>query len=246
MQMGEEKGEMRRSGGGHYQHQSSFLSIPPYHKPYKHPPLSPSSHPPPSSHYFQLNLWSPYIKALISWCSEVESHDILWDFIGIISNFTPLDFPSDYHWMKACNDFGILSLLLKLLVPGLSQPDVVMSSLLLLHTLLSECEMMFMVLDTPLLHTLLDVWSDTVSACHDLDVVIILCSILSKLLSHSSSRQEIMNGPCKLVISDMLSLLHHPSQHVWMMMRMMRRKKRSEMGVFGKQVRDAMFKAHNS
>ena len=141
------KRKVRGERGGEVHNQSWFLSIPPYRKPYKLPPLSPSSHPPPPHIAFSWTSGlhisrhsSHLLRSGISWYLGC----FYWHRIQLHSSRLPLFLSLDeglqYFWdpvspTKAAGSWTI-STWCGHVLSGVAP-----------H--LEENEMIFMVLDTP-------------------------------------------------------------------------------------------------
>ena len=57
---------------------------------------------------------------------------------GILANLTVLDLPSTSSWSKLLKDYNLLSLLSKVLVPGMAQADLQLEIVLMISTMASD------------------------------------------------------------------------------------------------------------
>ena len=58
--------------------------------------------------------------------------------MGILACWTLRDLPSHQSWARLLRDFGLLALLARLMVPGMSQPDVLLEVVLVLSAAAAE------------------------------------------------------------------------------------------------------------
>jgi len=87
----------------------------------------------------------PHLKSLIRMAQETDSHDIVIEIFGILSNMTSLDLPANQTWEKFLREYNLLSLLSKFLVPGMCQNDMLLEVILVISTAASEqkvCELL--------------------------------------------------------------------------------------------------------
>jgi hypothetical protein len=82
--------------------------------------------------YQQKRLWGEHIKPLIKMALDCDSHDLLIELLGTIGNMTEMDLPKGKKWSTLIKDYNLCSFLGKLLVPGMSQNDVVLEVVILL------------------------------------------------------------------------------------------------------------------
>lgn len=70
--------------------------------------------------------------------NDRENHDLLVEALGCLSNLTALDIPSTYSWIKMLREHGLMSVISKLLVPGMAQNDVILEVILLIGSMASD------------------------------------------------------------------------------------------------------------
>ena len=202
----------------------------------------------PELQYKYRGLWSPHIKNLCKLAVECDSHDLLIEILGTIANFTLLDLPMNQGWSKMLSDYNLLPLLSKLLVPGMSQNDVILEVVMILSAAASDNQSCKLFLNNNIIPTLYQVWKEK---SNDLEVLLQLLFCFYKLLSNENTQEEVLYGT--RIIADIIECLGHTNpavrfisdQVVELVLEVDRNELTGELGQLGLQIRKKRFDSYN-
>ena len=93
--------------------------------------------------YSYRGLWSPHVKTLLEVLREEDRHDLLVEVIGCLANMTVYDLPATSNWAKLTRSYNLLSMFAKMLVPGMSQNDLVLEIIMLVSTIASDAQVSY-------------------------------------------------------------------------------------------------------
>ena len=65
--------------------------------------------------------------------------------MGCLANITTLDLPVNYTWGKLVRDFNLISIISKLLIPGMAQDDLILEVLLLVTAITMDAQVVLRV-----------------------------------------------------------------------------------------------------
>lgn len=83
-------------------------------------------------------LWTPHIKVLIEMLLETNSQDLMIEIVGCLANMTVYDLPATSNWSKLIKEYSLMNYLNKLLVPGLTQNDLILEIIMLIATMATD------------------------------------------------------------------------------------------------------------
>lgn len=156
-------------------------------------------------------LWSPHIKNLVLALVDCDNHDVLVEILGTMANLTLADLPTSQPWSKFIKEYDLISLLSKLLIPGMSQNDVILEVVMLVSAMLGEPEACALVVATNIVQLMLSMWRE--KGKHDLEILLQLIYCIYRLLSQESSRDEVLYGN-RVVVTYLIEALDHQNNNV--------------------------------
>ena len=124
----------------------------------------------PNLDYQYRGLWSPHIKALVQMLAACDNHDVLVEILGTLGNLTNADLPTSQPWSRFIKDFNLIPLLSKLLIPGMSQNDVILEVVIFASTMLGDKDACELVVATNLVQLLLSMWKE--KGKHDIEILL--------------------------------------------------------------------------
>ena len=89
-----------------------------------------------------------------------------------------MDLPNTYNWSKMIKEFNIIPLLSKLLIPGMSQNDVILEVVMLTSALLTDPDASVLITATNLIQLLLSMWKE--KGRHDIEILLQLIYCIYK------------------------------------------------------------------
>ena len=110
--------------------------------------------------YMQRRLWGEHVQHLIKMSLDCDSHDLLVELLGTLGNLTEQDCPKGKKWSSLMKEFNLTSFLSKLLVPGMSQNDVVLESIILIGQMCVDEKASVLLASSSLIRALHDLWQD--------------------------------------------------------------------------------------
>jgi hypothetical protein len=211
----------------------------------------------PEVQYKYRGLWSPHIKNLCKLVtSDCDSHDLLLEILGTLANLTTLDLPMNQGFSKIMLDFNLLSLLNKLLIPGMAQNDIVLEVILIFSTAVSDSQCCKIVMKHNLVATFYQLWREKGvggggAGGGDIEIMLQLIYLFYKLLWNENTQEEVLYGT--RVIIDIIECLHHPNgavraisdQVVELVLELDRNDLTGELGQLGLQIRKKRFESYN-
>jgi len=69
---------------------------------------------------------------------DCDSHDLLVELLGTIGNMTENDLPKGRKWSSLIKDYNLCAFLGKLLVPGMSQNDIVLEVIIIIGQMCTD------------------------------------------------------------------------------------------------------------
>ena len=197
--------------------------------------------------YQHRGLWSPHIKNLCRLAVDTENHDLLVEVLGTLSCLTTLDIPINHGWAKLLDDYHLLSLISKLLVPGMAQNDVLLEVIMLISAAASDNSTCSLLASSNIIGLLYQVWKDKSS---DVEILLQLIFCFYKFFLQESSQDEAMYGT--RVVVDIMDCLSHKNQAVRNMadtvvelVLELDRQEHGQLGQLGEQIRKKRFESYN-
>lgn len=201
----------------------------------------------PELNYKHRGLWSPHIKNLCRLAVDAENHELLVEVLGTLANLTSLDIPGNLGWAKLLGDYNLLSLVSKLLVPGMAQNDVLLEVIMLISTAASDNATCSLLASSNIIGLLYQVWKDKSS---DVEILLQLIFCFYKFFQQESSQDEAMYGT--RVVVDIMDCLSHKNaavremaDTVVEMVLEVDRQDRGQLGQLGEQIRKKRFESYN-
>ena len=144
-------------------------------------------------------LWSPHVKTLIELTmSSYDDQDVLIELLGILGCLTVRDLPSTNSWARLLRDQGLLQFLSRLLVPGATQPDVLLEAILVLSASTAEPLACEVIASSSALGLVYQLFKDKIKAKAteklpaDVELPLQMLYLFYRLLMNESSREELM------------------------------------------------------
>lgn len=196
--------------------------------------------------YKYSGMWGDYIKPLLRLSQESENHDLLVETLGVLSNITPLDLPSQVSWPKLISKYSLLQYFHKLLVPGFSQDDIVLEVINCIATLALDPECATVLSSSQLIQELHKHLREK-KEDHDIALQILYC--FQRMLGFPELLEELLYGSA--VLSEVLCIASSPNTEVRRMcdevmdVILDHDMAEGEMGQFGIQIRRRRFAIHN-
>lgn len=110
--------------------------------------------------YKYRGLWSPHIKVFMEILQEENNHDILVEVFGCLANMTIYDLPATSNWSKLLREFNLLSMFNKMLVPGMTQNDLLLEIIMLIATIASDLNACNLIASSSLIGSLYQIWEE--------------------------------------------------------------------------------------
>ena len=197
--------------------------------------------------YEQRRLWAEHVQHLIKLTLDCDSHDLLVELLGTLGNFTEQDLPKGKKWSSMIKEYNLCSFLGKLLVPGMSQNDVVLESIIFISQMCTDEKSSVLIASSSLIRALHDMWQDKND---DSEIVLQLLSCFHRMLHFPETREELLYSTEAMAdISDCVSSKHKGTRMVAeKCLELILEYDRNDMGVIGElgaQVRRRRFLAHN-
>merc|ERR1711871_294483 len=156
--------------------------------------------------YKYRGLWSPHIKGLVQVLHDTDDHETLVEAFGIMGNLSPLDLPHNQSWSKLLTDGDLLTLVSRMLVPGLCQNDLLLEVILMLSSCASDVKACDVLAKSNIINSLYNIWQDKADA--DVEIQLQLIHLFHKLLIHPKSRDEVMYST--RIVVDIINCLSSP------------------------------------
>jgi hypothetical protein len=205
----------------------------------------------PELQYKYRGLWSPHIKNLCKLALESDSsHDLLLEILGTLANLTPLDLPMNHGFAKIFTDYNLLSLLNKLLIPGMAQNDIILEVVMILAASSSDPQCCVIIMKSNLIAILSQLWKE--KAFSDVELMVQLIYCFYKLLYSEHTQEEVLYGT-RVVQEIIESGLSHPNsavrrisdQVVELVLELDRDEMTGTLGQLGLQIRAKRFESYN-
>lgn len=197
--------------------------------------------------YKHRGVWSPHVKALCRLAAETDSHDLLVEILGTLANFTLLDLPMNQGWTKLLRDYQLLSLLTKLLVPGMAQNDVVLEVVMIVASAAADVKAVEVLVSSNFITMLYQVWKEKSS---DVEILLQLMYCFYRFFQHEASREEALYST--RVVVDIIECLHHRNSAVRQLadtitelVLELDRQDNGSLGQLGLQIRKKRFESYN-
>jgi Kinesin-associated protein (KAP) len=168
---------------------------------------------------YKYTLWSPLIEQLLDITVEPDtSHDILIEILGILCNMTQLDLPKGVTWCDVLSNYLLDAFLCKLLVPGMSQLDVVLEVIMLVGVIAHDTDAAKILATTNIVRALQNVLgnssssgsgSNSMDAHYDAEIQLQLMFTMWRLMMIKETREQVMYNT--RAVTDMLEALE--SEH---------------------------------
>jgi hypothetical protein len=201
----------------------------------------------PDLQYKHRGLWSPHIKNICRLAVDADNHDLLVEILGTLANLTSLDIPVNHGWGKLLGDYNLLSLISKLLVPGMAQNDVLLEVIMLISAAASDNATCSLLASSNIIGLLYQVWKDKSS---DVEILLQLIFCFYKFFQQESSQDEAMYGT--RVVVDIMDCLSHKNgavrdmaDTVVEMVLEVDRQDHGGLGQLGEQIRKKRFESYN-
>lgn len=231
----------------------------------------------PEAVYRNRGLWSPHIKTLLQ-LTNTDNQDLLIELLGTIANLTPIDLPSNQTWFQLLvkdtsngkelkrskdtskdrntntgdKDHNILSLLSKMLVPGMAQNDILLEVIMVIAAFAidaSVCELFASSIKShSIVQLLYQAWREK---AEDSEIVLQSIHCFTRLFLQPGSRDEAMYDTRAVV--DMMECLSHRNSAVRAaaekgteIVLELDRKPTGELGPLGIQIRKRRFQSYNA
>jgi hypothetical protein len=202
----------------------------------------------PEVQYRLRGLWSPHIKILLKLANERESHEILVEVFGCLANMTSQDLPNNLPWVKVLKEYNLLSIISKLLVPGMAQNDLLLEIILLLGTIVSEAHACDMLATSSIIGSMYQAWKDK---SEDVEIQLQLMHCFYKLIIHETSREEVLYST--RITVDVIDCLTHRNAAIRLLADRFcelvveyDRNAHGDLGQLGLQIRKKRFESYNS
>ena len=201
----------------------------------------------PELQYRFRGLWATHVKTICNMGIEAPNHDLLIEILGTLANLTTLDLPGG--WVKVMKDYHIFGLISKLLVPGMSQPDMLLEVIMLLSACAVESKTCDMIVSSNVMNQLYQLWKD--KAADDVELLLQLMHCFYRLLLNDSTRRAAMYDTG--VVSDSIEYLSHSNLSVSQMaesiasvvIELDREPGTQALGVLGLAIRAKRFESYN-
>ncbi len=156
--------------------------------------------------YKYRGLWSPHIKGLVQVLHDTDDHETLVEAFGIMGNLSPEDLPHNQSWSKLLTNGDLLTLVSRMLVPGLCQNDILLEVILMLSSCASDPKACDVLAKSNIINSLYNIWQDKADA--DVEIQLQLIHLFHKLLVHPKSRDEVMYST--RIVVDIINCLSSP------------------------------------
>ncbi|GMH56687.1 hypothetical protein TrLO_g4274 [Triparma laevis f. longispina] len=197
--------------------------------------------------YMQRRLWGEHLQHLIKMSLDCDSHDLLVELLGTLGNLTEQDCPKGKKWSSLMKEFNLTSFLSKLLVPGMSQNDVVLECIILIGQMCVDEKASVLLASSSLIRALHDLWQDK---SDDSEIVLQLLTAFHRMLHFPETREELLYSTEAMAdISECVGSKHRGTREVaekcLELILEYDRDENGQIGELGAQVRRRRFLAHN-
>ncbi len=120
---------------------------------------------------------------------NTTNHDLLVEVLGTLGNMTPLDLPKGVIWSHAIGTHNLLGLIAHLLVPDMSQNDIVLEVIIFVAVLAQNDEASSLLVQAGIILALEAVWSERRD---DVEIQLQLLYAYWHLLLAPPAREELM------------------------------------------------------
>ena len=156
------------------------------------------------------------------------------------------DMPKGTKWSNLIKEYNLTSLIGKLLVPGMSQNDVILECVILAGQMCVDEKSSTMIASSSLIRALHELWQDKGD---DSEIVLQLLTAFHKMLHFSETREELLYSTEAMAdISDCVGSKHRATRAVadkcLDMILEIDRNEDGELGELGAQVRKRRYLAH--
>jgi len=160
--------------------------------------------------YSQKRLWGPDVSNMIKMSLGCDSHDLLVELLGTLGNITSLDMPKGKGWANLMTDYNLCNFVSKLLVPGMSQNDVVLETVILIGQFCHDSESQMLIASSSLIRALHELWQDKGD---DSEILLQLLHLFYKMLHWPDCREELLYSTEAMAdISECVSKRHKPTR----------------------------------
>ena len=197
--------------------------------------------------YAQKRLWSGDVQNIIKMALDCDSHDLLVELLGTLGNITNSDMPKGKTWGTMMTDYNLCNFVSKLLVPGMSQNDVVLETVILIGQFLHDEESQMLIASSSLIRALHELWQDKGD---DSEILLQLLATFHKMLHWPDCREELLYSTEAITdICECVSKQHKATRFLAEkcldLVMEHDRNEVGELGELGAQVRRRRFLAHN-
>ncbi len=120
---------------------------------------------------------------------NTTNHDLLVEVLGTLGNMTPFDLPTGMMWSHILGKHNLLGLVAHLLVPDMSQNDIVLEVIILVAVLAQNDEASSLMVQAGIIQSLTALWSERRD---DVEIQLQLLYAYWHLLLASPAREELM------------------------------------------------------
>jgi Kinesin-associated protein (KAP) len=207
-------------------------------------------------------LWSPLIEQLLDLAVAPDtSHDILIEILGILCNMTQLDLPKGVTWCDVLSNYSLDTFLCKLLVPGMSQTDIVLEVIMLVGVIAHDTDAAKLLSTSNIVRALQNVLGNSSSSCstgkgsgsdahYDAEIQLQLMFTMWRLMMIKETREQVMYNT--RAVTDMLDALEskhrsirHMADQCLDLVIEFDRLETGHVGELGEQVKRQRFTMHN-
>jgi hypothetical protein len=201
----------------------------------------------PEIQYKFRGLWSPHIKILLSITRESDNHDVLVEVFGCLANLTSFDLPANSSWLKITRDYNFINQFSKMLVPGMSQNDLILEIVMTISAISSDGKCCELIASSNLIGMLYQLWKEKAD---DVELRLQLIHLFHNFFMNEASREEAMYST--RIVVDIIDCLSHKNfavrqaaDSITEIVLELDRKINGELGQLGMQIRKKRFEGYN-
>lgn len=123
---------------------------------------------------------------------------------GCLANLTVYDLPANSNWSRLVKEYNLIAMFSQMLVPGMSQNDMLLEIIMLISTIASDAQACNMIASSALIGLLYQLWEEK---HEDAELMLQILHCFHKLFLHEKSREEAMYST--RIVIDIIDCLQH-------------------------------------
>ncbi len=129
--------------------------------------------------YKEKMYWGDHVSSIVRLlCASFDNHYLLVELLGILLNLTVLDIPCT-SWRDIAADRMLNNFIERLLLPGVSNADILLNSIMLIRAVCTDEDTASMFISCSILGSICRIWREN---SHETDLALQIVLLISQLL----------------------------------------------------------------